>query len=250
MKELEFDVVIPSGGRGTRLFPLTRGLIPKPLLPVAEKELIWYSTESLTLPQVNEIILVANHNVEEIESWTKANLKHPFRVHWQRGTGVLDAILVGAAQARMEKLITCNSDEIREGLDIERLLEFHKRSGKLATMAAARTNKLSRHLLLDIRQEDSLVIGSRMQPNEYNRMPNKLGWVFAGLIVMDKRAIELADSNHSTEWFGLLDPLINAGQLVAHKTNITYFNNVNTPIQYHEAEAYFQYKLALVHSLR
>ena len=43
---MEFQAIILAGGRGSRMYPLTEN-IPKALLPVANKPLIWYPVNYL-----------------------------------------------------------------------------------------------------------------------------------------------------------------------------------------------------------
>ena len=43
---MEFQAIILAGGRGSRMYPLTEN-IPKALLPVGNRPLIWYSVNYL-----------------------------------------------------------------------------------------------------------------------------------------------------------------------------------------------------------
>ena len=43
---MEFQAIILAGGRGSRMYPLTEN-IPKALLPVGNKPLIWYPVNYL-----------------------------------------------------------------------------------------------------------------------------------------------------------------------------------------------------------
>lgn len=63
--EMEFQAVVLAGGRGDQMIDLTSS-IPKPLLPVGNKPLIWYTLNSLhqvgfrgTMCNVNILIKVS-----------------------------------------------------------------------------------------------------------------------------------------------------------------------------------------------
>lgn len=45
-RAMEFQAIILAGGRGSRMYPLTEN-IPKALLPVGNKPLIWYPVNYL-----------------------------------------------------------------------------------------------------------------------------------------------------------------------------------------------------------
>lgn len=235
----EFDSVIPAGGRGSRLKEI-RGATPKPVFSVGGKELIRHSIDSLPPDLFNRLVIVLNEESEQIEEWLQsAQLSIPYIICHQEGIGVLGAITSGAKKAEKDQLLACNSDEIRVGLDLEDVIRFHKKSGKLATMVAARTNNLWRHRVLQINPKDNTIVGSKMRSEEFRLKPNSIDWVNAGIIVMHKRAMEQADPAYSSEWSGIIDPLCNSGQIVAYKSNIVYFN-INTPEEYREAQEYFQ----------
>ncbi|XP_004363534.2 eukaryotic translation initiation factor 2B [Capsaspora owczarzaki ATCC 30864] len=54
----EFQVVVMAAGSGSRMYPLTEG-IPKALLPVANRPLIWHSLKLLESTGFQDIIVVA-----------------------------------------------------------------------------------------------------------------------------------------------------------------------------------------------
>jgi len=55
----EFQVVVLAGGDGRRLKPLTEG-VPKTLLPVANKPVLFYQLEFLSATGFKEVILICN----------------------------------------------------------------------------------------------------------------------------------------------------------------------------------------------
>ena len=64
----EWCGVILAGGRGTRLYPLTRD-IPKPMISVANKPMIHYAIDLLRYAGINKIIIVIKHLGDKIKAY-------------------------------------------------------------------------------------------------------------------------------------------------------------------------------------
>ena len=190
-----------------------------------------------------------DHKAEQIIEWAKG-MYFPQDVvfSYQSMPGQVEAIKSAATHVLNDEMIACNTDELREGIDIEKILWFHQRAGTLATMVASYSDQLYRHRLLEVRERDGKVMSTRLKPEEYINRPEALGLVNTGLLVMDKRALELADTNHSREWSGIIDPLCDNGQLSAYvDSNIAYFN-VGTPEEYYEASDFLARKSGTVYN--
>ncbi len=60
--------VIPAGGRGTRLLPITR-IIPKEMLPLVDKPLIQYAVEEALASGIEHIVLVTRGAASAVQSY-------------------------------------------------------------------------------------------------------------------------------------------------------------------------------------
>jgi len=239
MKEInrEYGSVLPCGGKGTRLVSLSGDQIPKSLLQVGGKELIRYSTDILTPDIVKRLVFAVDYKEEQIREWVAcANFLYLVQFSEQIDPGVLGAISAGSSYVKEDEFIACNTDEVRSGLLLSRVINFHEKSGRMATMVETYTNRLYRHRILQIRETDGLVLNTRLKPEEYRNNPDTLGLVNTGFLILNKRTVEQFDPEHNTDWGGIIDPLCDAGQLGAYvDPNILYFN-VGTPEEFNEAE--------------
>jgi len=233
----EYGSILPAGGKGTRLRSITGDEIPKSLLNVGGKELIRYSIDSLTPDLVNRLVFAVDYKADQIRDWVlRANFPHVVQFSEQTAPGVLGAISAGSNYVKEDEMIACNTDEVRARLLLESIINFHERSGRLATMVATSTNRLYRHRLLQIRENDGLVLSTRLKPEEYRSNPDAIGLVNTGFLILNKRAVEYFDPGHNTDWGGIIDPLCDAEQLGAYvDPNILYYN-VGTPEEFDEAE--------------
>uniref|UniRef100_A0A8C4WYE4 Translation initiation factor eIF2B subunit gamma n=1 Tax=Eptatretus burgeri TaxID=7764 RepID=A0A8C4WYE4_EPTBU len=59
---MEFQAVLLAGGRGSRLTELTAS-VPKPLLPVGNRPMIWYPLNLLERAGFEEVIVIATKEV-------------------------------------------------------------------------------------------------------------------------------------------------------------------------------------------
>lgn len=237
------ESILLCGGKGTRLREISQDK-PKSLFEVAGKELIRYSTDIMTPDIVNKLIFAVDYKAEQISEWVnRMNFPQEVKFSYQSLPGVVEAIRNAAEYLTRDEMITCNTDELREGLNLEKILSFHQRAGTMATMVASYSNRLYRHRLLDVRESDGRVLSSRLKPAEYINRPEVIGLVNTGFLIMDKKTVELFDVNHSRDWGGIIDPLCDSGQLSAYIDNRIVYFNVGTPEEYKEASDFLSQQI-------
>lgn len=131
-------VVILAGGFGTRLSEYTES-IPKPMVPIGGMPIIVHIMKTYALYGFKSFIIALGYKGNVIKKYFKKN-KNKWDVNLiDTGQGTL----TGGRIKRLKKIIGNNTFFLTYGdglcnLNIKKLLNFHKRTNKIATVTAVR----------------------------------------------------------------------------------------------------------------
>ncbi len=127
--------LIPAGGYGTRLRPLTYTK-PKPLLPIAGKPMLHFIIEHLRKHGINEIIISTNAEFREIEKYfgdgSGFNVKLSYVWEKQRLGGV--GCIKHASKGLDDAFLVILADNLTD-INVSKMIEFHKEKQSDATVA-------------------------------------------------------------------------------------------------------------------
>ncbi len=152
-------VVLLAGGAGTRLSEET-GYRPKPMIEIGGMPILWHIMKEYSHYGHNDFIICAGYKQEMIKKWFadyflySSDITVDFRqgnnviIHEQTtepwkvtvvNTGILT--MTGGRIKRIQKYIGDESFMVTYGdgvcdVDINKLLEFHKEHGKIATLTS------------------------------------------------------------------------------------------------------------------
>jgi NDP-sugar pyrophosphorylase family protein len=133
--------LILAGGYGTRLHPLTLRTA-KCVLPVGGKPNIAHLIEKLKAAGIDDIILSFNTNQERFQRFLGDGSKFGVKITYVMEKTKSDSDKLGAVgainyvvnQAGLDDYLVIGADNYFQGLDINALLEFHRKSGADATL--------------------------------------------------------------------------------------------------------------------
>ena len=236
----KIDVILLSGGKGTRFREITHDKIPKPLYKVNDLELIKYSIQSLDFRLVNNLIFAVDHHADMIKEWVKRQ-EFPANVvySYQSRPGVFGAVSAALKYVESDHFLVSNTDEIREGLTLESLLSEHIQNDSMATMALAPVDHLYRHRVISL-NDKGIVSGSDLRNDIYKQNSSLKLPVNAGYVMYSSQAIELFDDTaYASDWSAIVDPLITSGLVAGvNYPEVVYFN-VGTPAELSDAVSFY-----------
>ncbi|MCK4817018.1 NTP transferase domain-containing protein, partial [bacterium] len=127
--------VILAGGKGTRLKPYTT-IFPKPLMPIGDKPILEIVIRQLKSHGFDEILMAVGHLAELIMTFFNDGRKYDVKIRYLREDKPLGTAgpLALMKDELNETFLMMNGDVLTT-LDYSDLIEFHKTSGSVATIA-------------------------------------------------------------------------------------------------------------------
>ena len=225
--------VILCGGLGTRLREETE-FKPKPMVKIGSHPIIWHIMHIYAHQGFKDFVLALGYKGEMIKDYfchyelmnndVMLTLGKPdcFKLHnpshcldWRitlADTG--DTALKGARLKTLEKYLEGDTFMLTYGdgladVDLNRLLEFHKSHGKIATVTGV--NLASRFGELKI--EGAQVLNFREKPDE-----NVCSFINGGYFVFNRELLDrLSDDPQCDLEYGPLEDLARDGELMVYK---------------------------------
>ena len=146
--------MILAAGLGTRLKPLT-DKIPKALLMINDKPLLFYIINILKQAGVNEIILNVHHHAEQITNYLKENNHFNILIEISHEKDLLDT---GGGLKKAGYFFDdgqpffLHNVDIISSIDLSEMIDHHNHQKNLVTLAVKR-RKTSRYLLFDSNEQ-------------------------------------------------------------------------------------------------
>ena len=213
------EVVILCGGRGTRLLPKTEK-IPKPLISIGDKPILWYIMKTYSYYGYNDFILCLGYLGNKIKDY--------FQIQENREKGwKIKFINTGIDTPKAERLkmvkdiiedntfMVSYGDDISD-ININKLVDFHKKMGKIATLTAI--NPISQYGVLELNENDEII--------GFKEKPKLDHWVNGGYFVFEKSIFEFMKKGWELE-DQVFENLIKKRQLVAFKHK-GFWKSMNT----------------------
>lgn len=184
-------VVILCGGKGTRLREYTEE-IPKPLIEIGRKPILWHIMKIYSYWGYRDFILCLGYKGRLIEEYFKNNeLDEKWSIELV-DTG--EDTSKGQRIRMIKKLILDDNFFVAYGDDvsdvnINKLFEFHKEKGKIATLTTV--NLISQFGILKLNNNDEIVV--------FKEKPRLDHWINGGFFVFRKEIFDYIKEGYDLE---------------------------------------------------
>ena len=206
-------VVIMAGGKGTRLWPLTRD-VPKPMLEIQGRPILEHIIERLREYGLYRITISVQHLSEVIVEHFGAGERLGVQIdylHEDLPLGTAGALsLLGDKPAH--PMIVMNGD-LLEGINFDSLLSFHDRGQFQATMCCVRQSVQLPYGVVEV--DGQRLVGVVEKPTQTLN-------INAGVYVLNPGVLDYLQPNHRCDMTDLMDRLVSADKPVGVFTLLSH----------------------------
>ncbi len=222
-------VVLLAGGLGTRISEESH-LKPKPMIEIAGKPILWHIMKIFSYYGFNDFIICAGYKQNVIKEWFRNYYLYNSDITFDFNQGdertihnselepwkvtIVDTGLYTATGARIKRVASYIGDSsffmtYGDGvadINLNKLLDFHRKSGKLATLTAVLPE--SRYGVLGMEGDQ---VTSFREKNYRD-----VGWINAGFMILEPAVLDYIEGDVMFEREPL-EQIAADGQLMAFK---------------------------------
>ena len=200
-------VIILAGGLGTRISEETNDK-PKPMVLIDGKPILWHLMNIFAQQGLTDFIVATGYKGEVINNWLeKENFSWNIKaldtgIRTQTGGRIKRCM----KELSGERVLVTYGDGLAN-VDLNKLISFHEKQGKKATITAVRPPARFGHLEI----EDDIVI------NFGEKNQSDAGWINGGFIILEPQVELIIKNDEEIFEFGALPALVFEGELAAYR---------------------------------
>ncbi len=225
MNKDKLNIFILAAGQGERLRPITNH-VPKPLISIAGKPAIEYVLENVSRLLYEKIGINAHYKKEALGEWLSGyELKNRIILFNED-----DVLGTGGALKNAESFLNTgtflvHNSDILSDIDLKKLLEHHRSSDNLVTLAVHYYPKFNR-LLID---KDGFLenVGAGLKPSSE--------MAFTGIAIYEPEFLKFLPDGESSVVDAWLKALSTGHRIGTYDVSGCYWTDIGTPSAYASA---------------
>jgi len=224
--------VVLAGGKGTRLAPYTK-ILPKPLMPIGDMPILEILLLQMKRAGVTEVVLTVGHLAELLRAFFQDGKRLGLSIEYsveEQPLGTAGPLSLVADRLQDTFLVT--NGDVLTTLDVRQLVEAHRASGAIATIAThARQVKVDLGVL-QFNGSDELA--------GYIEKPVYDFFVSMGIYVFEPRILHYIPYNRYLDFPDLVLKLIENGERVVGYRFDGYWQDLGRADDYEQAVQEFE----------
>jgi NDP-sugar pyrophosphorylase family protein len=223
-------VLILVGGMGTRLRSVLPST-PKPLASVGDKSFLQLLVQQLRRQGIRRLVMCTGYLADQVESEFGDGHGLDTEIKYSREMeplGTAGAVkLAQATLGQVSEFLVMNGDSFLE-IDLDRLIQFHRRHGGLVTIAVVGVENASRYGTVQVDSAQK-VIGFMEKAGDISP-----GLINGGVYVFDPKALEHIPSEPGSLEKDIFPHLVSYGVYALEHHGM--FIDIGTPEDYARAQ--------------
>jgi NDP-sugar pyrophosphorylase family protein len=180
--------IILAGGKGTRLSPYTT-VLPKPLLPVGERAILEVVVRQLASFGFTHMTLAVGYLAHLVRAVIGDGAHHGVTIDYHEEDEPLGTVGALATVEGLDEAFLVMNGDVLTALDYGQLLDVHRQSGNLLTIASHRRVVRTEYGVLHVQEgsdDTRPIVGFEEKP--------ELPYIVSmGVYVMEPRALDYID---------------------------------------------------------
>jgi NDP-sugar pyrophosphorylase family protein len=218
--------IVLAGGRGTRLAPYTK-VLPKSLMPIGDMPILEILLRQMRRAGIEDVVITVGHLAGLLQAFFQDGRQFDMSIRYSIEDFPLGTAGPLSMVEGLDETFLVSNGDVLTTLDIKDLVEFHRNSGAIATIA---TNQRSVHVDLGVIQSNGNheIIGYLEKPTYDFR-------VSMGIYVFEPRVLNYVGYKQYLDFPDLVLKMLAAGEKVVSYPFDGYWQDLGRADDYEQA---------------